>query len=99
MAAFPQVCNANYNLEPVLRTNIIGSDYYVKTCEQLLSWSDVVDEIWSSVTHVEPWMSGNARGPSSAFCLMHRLAALKISSKEVKDLLEHADSPYIRAVR
>ncbi len=49
--------------------------------------------------NVEPWMSGNARGPSSAFCLMHRLFTLKISNREVKALLDHKDSPYIRAVR
>eukprot|EP00798_Chlamydomonas_sp_ICE-L_P008053 gene8053-1287_t len=96
--AFPQVCNANHNLEPVLKSNIVDSLYYTKTCEQLLSWSDVVDEVYETVTHAEPWMSGNARGPSGCFCLMYRLFTLKINAKEVKDLLEHEDSPYIRAV-
>ncbi|PNH07907.1 Pre-mRNA-splicing factor 38B [Tetrabaena socialis] len=87
-----------YNLENVLRQNILGSDYYRQTCMTLSNWSDIVDEIFEHVDHVEPWMSGNARGPSSAFCLLHRLFTLKLTAKEVKDMVDHRDSPYIRAV-
>ncbi len=59
----------------------------------------MVDEIYENVQHVEPWMSGNARGASTAFCLLHRLFTLKLSVRQVRDLLDHKDSPYIRAVR
>ncbi len=88
-----------FNLENVLRQNIVGSDYYRQTCTTLTNWSDIVDEIFESVDNVEPWLSGNARGASTAFCLLHRLCALKLTVKQVKDMLEHKDSPYIRAVR
>lgn len=87
-----------YNLENVLYQNIVNSDYYTKTCEQLLTWDQIVDEIYEHVDHVEPWMSGNMRGPSTAFCLLYRLCTLKLNVKQVKDLLDHRDSPYIRAV-
>lgn len=43
-------------------------------------------------------MSGNARGASSAFCLLFRLAQLKPTDDQVQAMLEHEDSPYIRAV-
>ena len=43
-------------------------------------------------------MSGNARGASSAFCLLFRLAQLKPTEDQVQELLDHGDSPYIRAV-
>ena len=43
-------------------------------------------------------MSGNARGASSAFCLLFRLAQLQPSEDQVQELLDHGDSPYIRAV-
>lgn len=88
-----------FNLENVLRQNIVGSDYYRQTCTALTNWSDIVDEIYESVDNVEPWLSGNARGASTAFCLLHRLCALKLTVKQVKDMLDHKDSPYIRAVR
>lgn len=52
-----------------------------------------------SVDHVEPWMSGNARGPSTAFNLLYRLGQLKPTPKELRMMLDHKDSPYIRAVR
>lgn len=57
-----------------------------------------MDEIYECVEDVEPWMSGNARGPSTAFSLLHRLFTLKLSSKQVKETINHHDSPYIRAV-
>lgn len=44
-------------------------------------------------------MSGNARGSSTAFNLLYRLGQLRPSGKEIRLMLDHKDSPYIRAVR
>ena len=44
-------------------------------------------------------MAGRAsRGASSAFCLLHRLGELAPNSNQIKLMLDHGDSPYIRAV-
>ena len=65
-----------YNVENVLRKNIVDSEYFRDTCGKLSTWEEVVDQIYYDVEdsskHVEPWMSGNARGASSAFCLLYR---------------------------
>jgi pre-mRNA-splicing factor 38B len=58
----------------------------------------VIDEIYESVTSVEPWLTGNARGPSTAFCCMYKLFTLNLSRREIGDTLSHPDSPFIRAV-
>ena len=114
-----------YNMESVLRKNIVDSEYFRDTCMKLAGWEEVVDEIFYSVQDVEPWMSGNARGASTAFCLLYRsvrvparaletvrqalhntmsgvvscrLFTLVPTERQVKDLLNHVDSPYIRAV-
>lgn len=50
------------------------------------------------VDYVEPWLAGNARGPSTAFCLLYRLFELKPTEEEVQATITHEDSPYIRAV-
>ena len=63
---------STYNIESVLHKNITGCEYYHKTCNKLQTWTEVVDEIYETVTDVEPWMSGNARGASTAFCLLYR---------------------------
>lgn len=63
---------ATYNMESVLRKNVMDSEYFRDTCLKLSSWQEVVDEIFYTVKDVEPWMSGNARGASSAFCLLYR---------------------------
>ncbi|CAK0783684.1 hypothetical protein CVIRNUC_006883 [Coccomyxa viridis] len=89
---------ATYNMESVLRKNVVDSEYYRDTCMKLTTWAQVVDEVFYSVTDVEPWMSGNARGASTAFCLLYRLFTLIPTQQEVKDLIDHVDSPYIRAV-
>lgn len=47
---------------------------------------------------MEPWLAGNARGPSTAFCLLYRLFELKPSEEEVQATINHEDSVYIRAV-
>lgn len=59
---------------------------------------ELVDEIYNEVDHVEPWMSGNARGPSSAFCLLFRLFTMELDDGNIKHLIHHRDSPYIRAL-
>jgi hypothetical protein len=97
--AMQQYGNAtNYNIENVLVQNIINSDYFRRQCVDLKTWEEVVDEIYDSVTDVEPWMSGNARGPSSAFCLVYRMAQIKPTEAQVQETITCADSPYIRAV-
>ena len=104
-AAFSKVAGAvdngkSYNVEKVLRSNIIYSDYYRQLCK-ISDFMELVDEMYNEVTHVEPWMSGNARGPSTAFCILYRLFTLQadlLDSTQIKHLLDHGDSPYIRAI-
>ncbi|GBF98688.1 pre-mRNA-splicing factor [Raphidocelis subcapitata] len=87
-----------FNLETVLKQNITACDYYRNDCTRLTDWQAVVDEIYNAVSDIEPWIGGNARGPSSAFCLLHRLFTLRLSVEEITATINHADSPFIRAL-
>jgi len=73
-------------------------EYYNKRLKGQFSFEDTLDEINSAVDHVEPWMSGNARGPSTAFCLLFHLFTLNLQSIQIKILLDHSGSPYVRAL-
>lgn len=84
-------------LEKVLCMNILSSDYF-KELYRLKTYHEVVDEIYNQVDHVEPWMTGNCRGPSTAFCLLYKFFTMKLTVKQMHGLLKHEDSPYIRAV-
>jgi pre-mRNA-splicing factor 38B len=98
-AAMQQYGNpASFNIENVLTQNIINSDYFRRQCVDLKTWEELVDEIFDNVTDVEPWMSGNARGPSSAFCLLYRMGQIKPTVEQVNETIRCKDSPYIRAV-
>ncbi|XP_008666663.2 pre-mRNA splicing factor SR-like 1 [Zea mays] len=83
-------------MEKVLSVNILSSDYF-KELFKYKTYHEVVDEIYNQVDHVEPWMTGNCRGPSSAFCLLYKLFTMKLTVKQMHNLLKHQDSPYIRA--
>ncbi|XP_078430957.1 PRP38 family protein isoform X2 [Wolffia australiana] len=84
-------------LEKVLCMNILSSDYF-KELYALKTYHEVIDEVYNQVDHVEPWMTGNCRGPSSAFCLLYKFFTMKLTVKQMHGLLKHPDSPYIRAV-
>lgn len=85
-------------LEKVLSVNIVSSDYF-RDLLRLKTYHEVIDEIYVTITHVEPWMTGNCRGPSTAFCLLYKFFLMKLTVKQMHGLLNHPDSPYIRAVR
>ncbi|XP_019055933.1 PREDICTED: pre-mRNA-splicing factor 38B-like isoform X3 [Nelumbo nucifera] len=84
-------------LEKVLCMNILSSDYF-KELYRLKTYHEVIDEIYNQVDHVEPWMTGNCRGPSTAFCLLYKFFTMKLTVKQMHGLLRHPDSPYIRAI-
>ncbi len=84
-------------LEKVLCVNILSSDYF-KELYRLKTLHEVIDEIYNQVDHVEPWMTGNCRGPSTAFCLLYKYFTMKLTVKQMNQLLKHPDSPFIRAV-
>ncbi|KAL3525057.1 hypothetical protein ACH5RR_013429 [Cinchona calisaya] len=84
-------------LEKVLCMNILSSDYF-RDLLRLKTYHEVIDEIYNQVDHVEPWMTGNCRGPSTAFCLLYKFFTMKLTVKQMHGLLKHPDSPYIRAI-
>jgi len=86
------------SLPEVVYANVKRSLYY-RTVQNFRTFDEVVDEIYSQVDHVEPWVRSRGLGdPSSAFCLLYRLFSLRISVRQVELLIEHPDSPYIRAL-
>lgn len=87
-----------FNLETVIVSNIKRSDYWERRASKIGDVLELIDEVYEAVDHVEPWMSGNARGVSTAFNLIFRLGQLKPDPREIRMMLDHRDSPYIRAV-
>mmetsp|Transcript_19184 Transcript_19184/g.28312 ORF Transcript_19184/g.28312 Transcript_19184/m.28312 type:complete len:184 (-) Transcript_19184:176-727(-) len=86
-----------YNLNSLLAQNIMNSEYF-KELQEIESFLDTVDEIYNRCSHVAPWAVGTSRIPSSAFCLLMKLFVLRVTKKQMYTLLNHPDSPYIRAL-
>ncbi|XP_052877228.1 pre-mRNA splicing factor SR-like 1 [Gossypium arboreum] len=83
-------------LEKVLCMNILSSNYF-KELYRFKTYHEVIDEIYKQDDHVELWMTGNCRGPSTAFFLLYKFFTMKPTVKQMHGLLKHPDSPYIRA--
>jgi len=86
----------SFHFNPVLLEKIIKSHYFQKCCREITDWNKLVDEVYYNVKDLEPWAVGGQ--PSNAFCLLLRLLTLRCSEKQMKLLLDHVDSPYIRGI-
>mmetsp|Transcript_29016 Transcript_29016/g.48755 ORF Transcript_29016/g.48755 Transcript_29016/m.48755 type:complete len:508 (-) Transcript_29016:745-2268(-) len=87
---------SNYNINNLLYNNIMENDYF-RALYQLRTYHEVLDEIYRSVDHVEPWQT-NTRFPSTAFCLMVKFMLMKLTRKQMNGLLNISDCSYIRAI-
>lgn len=92
-----------FNIESELHHKITRSEYF-KRLYVFKTFKKVVDVIYEKVTNVAPWTQrgqqkrGFWKTPSSAFCLLLKLFHLKLTEVQVRELLDHPDSPYIRAI-
>eukprot|EP00922_Rhytidocystis_sp_ex-Travisia-forbesii_P048503 GHVS01072241.1.p1 GENE.GHVS01072241.1~~GHVS01072241.1.p1 ORF type:complete len:634 (-),score=127.25 GHVS01072241.1:199-2100(-) len=84
-----------FNVNNLLRENIMSSEYF-KSLYTLKTYTEVVDEIYQFADHAEPYCAGNSRAPSTLFCCIYKFFMMKLTDKQVSQLLDHVDSPYIR---
>ncbi|KAH6945782.1 hypothetical protein HPB50_009940 [Hyalomma asiaticum] len=81
------------NLNNLILTNILSSPYFKVNLYKLKTYHEVVDEIYYNVRGV-----GAGGIVSTAFCILYKLFTLKLTRKQLVGLLNHCDSPYIRAL-
>eukprot|EP00474_Spongospora_subterranea_P009483 CRZ09941.1 hypothetical protein [Spongospora subterranea] len=91
------VCDAQYNVNNVLATNILNSDYF-KDLFVLKTFHEVVKEVIKRVTHLEALTIGQTRLPSTAFCLLYKLFTLKLTVKQLGSMLSDSKPPFVRGL-
>jgi len=96
---FPMKADGNFNMSAMLVQKIRFSDYFKKV-QKLTTFEQVIDEIYYKVDSLDVWQTPKAKGgtPSTGFCLLLRLFELNLTKTQVQKLLDHPDSPYIRAL-
>jgi hypothetical protein len=57
----PIHCNEKMGLNPLIYTNIQQSPYFKNNLFQLKTYHEVIDEIYYSVKHLEPWEKGSRK--------------------------------------
>jgi len=88
--------DGTFHINQLLLQNIIHMPYFQKCCENLQDWNAIIDEIYYECKHVLPFQTGKT--PSTAFCLLLRLLALRMTPRQLELTLQHPDSPYIRCI-
>ncbi|PFH34818.1 PRP38 family protein [Besnoitia besnoiti] len=84
-----------FNVNALLRSNILASEYF-KSLHELKTVPEVVEEIVQYAQHAEPYCSGSSRAPSTLFCCLYKLFTMKLANKQLEQLLDNYDSPYVR---
>ena len=52
--------------------------------------------IYEHVDHAHPWSAPGV--PSTCFSLLYKFCVMRLTEKQVEGLIDHCDSPYIRAI-
>ncbi|KAG1174080.1 hypothetical protein G6F70_005465 [Rhizopus microsporus] len=79
------------NMNAIIYQNILSSPYFRSLYEKK-TFHEIVDEIYNEA----PFIKGNQ--PSTAFCLLFKLWTIRLTIRQIENLVEHGDSPYIRAI-
>lgn len=94
----------DFGFHPLLAKAVADAPTYRSRVRKLMSVSEVVDEIYEQVDNVEPFkpvavgLEATARSASVAFCLLWRLFELRPTETQLREMVVHEDSPFIRAV-
>ncbi|CAO3620140.1 unnamed protein product [Cunninghamella echinulata] len=56
----------------------------------------MVNEIFNEVTNLAPFVTGTT--PSTAFCCLFKMWTLRLTVKQLENMIDHPDSVYIRAI-
>ncbi|KAI9323187.1 PRP38 family-domain-containing protein [Dichotomocladium elegans] len=83
------------NMNAILYQNILASPYF-KSLYDKKTFHEIVDEIYNEVSYLAPFIKGTT--PSTAFCCLFKMWTLRLTIKQIENLIDHADSPYIRAI-
>jgi pre-mRNA-splicing factor 38B len=79
--------SSSYNMIELLASNIRQSSYFDQLSE-LTTVPEVIDEIHSEVKHLEPFIQGKQRAPSTAFCLLYKLFILKLTHPQLDAMIK-----------
>ncbi|KAL3918911.1 MAG: hypothetical protein SGPRY_005826 [Prymnesium sp.] len=103
---------ADMNLNPLLVQNIRTHDYF-KGLAEIKNFGAILDEIYTRCSSLNFWMGGSRRTvsqgmqdrgvsgagvPATPVVLLYKLYTLRLTRRQIKEMLNHADSPYIRAL-
>ncbi|KAK4520314.1 uncharacterized protein ATC70_008447 [Mucor velutinosus] len=83
------------NLNAIIYQNILSSPYF-RSLYNKKTFHEIVDEIYNEVYVLSPFVKGTQ--PSTAYCCLFKMWTLRLTIKQIENMIDHVDSPYIRAI-
>ncbi|KAI9332267.1 PRP38 family-domain-containing protein [Pilaira anomala] len=83
------------NLNAIIYQNILSSPYF-RSLFNKKTFHEIVDEIYNEVYVLSPFVKGTQ--PSTAYCCLFKMWTLRLTIKQIENMIDHVDSPYIRAI-
>ncbi|KAI8070984.1 PRP38 family-domain-containing protein [Gongronella butleri] len=83
------------NMNPIIYQNILESRYFQSLYDKT-TFHEMINEIFNEVSHLHPFVTGTTA--STAFCCLYKLWQLQLTVKQLENMIDHKDSPYIRAI-
>eukprot|EP00917_Polyrhabdina_sp_WS-2016_P011089 GHVP01024305.1.p1 GENE.GHVP01024305.1~~GHVP01024305.1.p1 ORF type:complete len:656 (-),score=94.63 GHVP01024305.1:362-2329(-) len=87
----------SFGLNNLLQSNILSSEYF-RSLFALKTFQEIVEEISRYANHAEPYLAGSQRSPSTFFCCLYKLFLMRLTDKQMRILLEHRGSGFVRAI-
>lgn len=84
------------NLSNVIFLAIQSSTYF-KELYRFKTYHEVVQEVRTEVMSIDPWIKGT-RTPSTCMCLLFKLFTLRLTVKQLKNMLDKDPSQTVRAM-
>ncbi len=77
-----------FNLNIVLRDSIVHSQYFrellnKRSFQEVAAAHQMMEEVVTTVKHVEPWVQPGSSLPSTMFCCLYRLLLMRLSGSLV----------------
>jgi pre-mRNA-splicing factor 38B len=84
-----------FGFSGLLQTHIVECAHF-KSLLTLETFEQLVDETYQFASSVEPYMANSGTLPTALFCCIYRFFTLGIESRQLRRLVDSAESPYLR---
>jgi len=91
--------DSTFNVNALLRDQILKSGFFKSLLDENHQTAEsVIEEVYARVDNVEPYVLHSSTEPSTFFCCLYRLFTMRLTSEQLRTILNMENCPYIRVI-